>query len=216
MKKFINSINKEKLINYFIVFIVVLLYIFVFMYIYSNFRERKRNELTNGIIDKVDEKIVQNKEEQSGENNTSYSDEALEATVKYSGINYTVLGKIEIKKINIYEPILKENTKEAYDTALVKMSGPYLNLRGNVAIGGHNFMKGNYFIKINQLVKDDKITITDLTGKSIDYYVYDYKVTIIDDASYLAQPNNFNDRIITLVTCTKGGKERYYVKAKAK
>ena len=36
------------------------------------------------------------------------------------------------------------------------------------------------------------------------------------DASYLAQPDNKDDRIVTLVTCTKGGKERYYVKARAK
>ena len=77
-------------------------------------------------------------------------------------------------------------------------------------------MKGNYFIKINRLVKDDVITITDLSGSSVNYYVYEYKITTIDDPSYLTQPENKDEKIITLVTCTKGGKERYYVKAKAK
>ena len=60
------------------------------------------------------------------------------------------------------------------------------------------------------------VTITDLSGSSVNYYVYEYKTTTIDDPSYLKQPENKDEKIITLVTCTKGGKERYYVKARAK
>ncbi len=204
MKKII---NKENVINTIIVLIVIGLYVAVAMFIYTNFRERKRSEIANGIIDKVDEQIKQNEE-----NNGSVT----EATINYGGFNYTILGKIRIKKINIYQPILKENTKGAYNTALVKMAGPNLNEFGNVSIGGHNFMRGNYFIKINRLVKNDVVTITDLSGRSIDYYVYEYGVTSKDDASYLSQPEDENIKMITLVTCTKGGAERYYVKAKAK
>lgn len=207
MKKIIGKINKEKLFNVIIVLIVIGLYVSAGLFIYSNFRERKRQEVSDQIIEKVDEQIEKNKTENSA---------LTEASVNYSGINYTVLGKIRIKKINIYQPILKENTKKAYDASVVKMSGPGLNENGNVAIGGHNFMRGNFFIKINRLVDGDKVTITDLSGKSVDYFVYEYGVTTVDEASYLAQPQNKNDKIITLVTCTKGGKERYYVKAKAK
>ncbi len=208
MKHILNKINKEKILNIIIVLIVIALYISSAMYIYTNFRERKRQDLADGIINKIDVVIEQNKEES---NNS-----VTETTVKYNGFNYTVLGKINIKKININQPILKENTAGAYNTALVKMSGPNLNELGNVSIGGHNFMRGNYFIKINRLVKNDVVTITDLSGRKINYYVYEYGVTNNDDASYLAQPSNNTEKIITLVTCTKGGKERYYVKAKAK
>lgn len=207
MRKIINKINKEKLLNVIIVLIVIGLYVSVGLFIYSNFRERKRQEIADGIIEKVDEQILDNE---------NVDKPVPEVSVKYSGVNYTVLGKIRIKKINIYQPILKENTKKAYDASVVKISGPNLNEKGNVAIGGHNFMRGNFFIKINRLVDGDKVTITDLSGRSIDYYVYKYGVTTVDDASYLAQPENSEDRIITLVTCTKGGEERYYVKAKAK
>lgn len=207
MKRIISKINKEKLFNAIIILIVIALYVSVFLFIYSNFRERKRQEISDGIIEKVDEQIKENEQE---ENPTT------EVVATYGGVNYTVLGKIRIKKINIYQPILKENTKKAYDASVVKMSGPDLNTNGNVAIGGHNFMKGNFFIKINRLVNDDKVTITDLSGKSVDYYVYEYGVTTVDDARYLAQPENSEDKVVTLVTCTKGGKERYYVKAKAK
>lgn len=207
MKKIIDKINKEKLFNVVIVLIVIALYIFVGLYIYSNFRERKRQEIADGIIKKVDEQI---------QKNITKSNPMEEVTLSYEDFNYTVLGKIRIKKINIYQPILKENTKKAYDASVVKISGPNLNENGNVSIGGHNYMRGNFFIKINRLVKDDKITITDLSGREVDYYVYAYGITTIDDASYLAQPLNKDEKIVTLVTCTKGGKERYYVKAKAK
>ena len=190
-----------------IVLIVILLYIFVGMFLYTDFRERKRNEISKDIIKKVDEKI---------ENTEEIIPEENGINTQYSGINYTVIGKIRVKKIGIYQPILKENTKAAYDASAVKMSGPNLNTNGNVAIGGHNFMRGRFFIKINKLVNNDVITITDLSGDSVDYYVYEYGIRSIDDVSYLAQPDDPSLRIVTLVTCTKGGKERYYVKAKAK
>ncbi len=206
IKNILSKINKEKVVNTIIVLVIIALYVAVAMFLYSNFRERKRQELANGIIDKIDDEISKNDEDNP----------VTEATVSYGGYKYTVLGKLRIRKINIYQPILKENTAGAYNTALVKMSGPNLNENGNVAIGGHNFMRGNYFIKINRLVNNDVVEITDLTGRTIKYYVYEYGVTSKDDASYLAQPDNENERIVTLVTCTKGGKERYYVKARAR
>lgn len=196
---------KEKILNFLIILIVVALYVAVFMFIYSNFRERKRQELAGGIIDKIDKVIKENDGEVMPE-----------AKVNYGGFKYTILGKLTIKKINIYQPILKENTAGAYNTALVKMAGPNLNENGNVSIGGHNFMRGNYFIKINRLVKNDIVTVTDLSGRKLNYYVYEYGVVDKNSASYLAQPDNKNEKIVTLVTCTKGGKERYYVKARAK
>lgn len=202
-----DKINKEKLLNVIILLIVIALYVFVFLYIYSNFRERKRSEISKNIIEKVDEQIEENKK-----NDTVQP----EIKTSYNGIKYTVIGKIRIKKINIYQPILKENTKDAYNASVVKMSGPDLNTAGNVAIGGHNFMRGNFFIKINRLVNNDLVEITDLSGSTVKYYVYEYGIVSPDDTSYLKQPSNNTDKIVTLVTCTKGGKERYYVKAKAK
>ena len=196
---------KEKILNFLIILIVVALYVAVFMFIYSNFRERKRQELAGGIIDKIDKVIKEND-----------GKVMPEAKVSYGGFKYTILGKLTIKKINIYQPILKENTAGAYNTALVKMAGPNLNENGNVSIGGHNFMRGNYFIKINRLVKNDIVTVTDLSGRKVNYYVYEYGVVDKNSASYLAQPDNKNEKIVTLVTCTKGGKERYYVKARVK
>ncbi len=198
----------EIIFDILIVIVVISLYIFSYLFIYNDFKERKRKEISKDIIDKVDEKINDSKENES----TGIT----EANVNYRGKKYTVIGKIRIRKINIYQPILKENTVDSYNVSVVKMAGPNLNEKGNVSIGGHNFMKGNFFIKINRLVKDDVVEITDLKGRTLKYYVYEYGITTKEDSSYLKQPDNSLDTIVTLVTCTKGGKERYYVKAKTK
>lgn len=191
-----------------IVLIVILLYVFSAMFLYTNFRERKRREIADNIIDKIDKKIENN----SGENASG----ELVYNTDYDNNKYTIIGKIRISKIGIYQPILSENTKDSYNISAVKISGPPLNTYGNVNIGGHNYMKGNFFIKINRLVNNDVIEITDMSGTTLKYYVYEYKKVSINDAEYLKQPTDKSLKVVTLVTCTKGGKERYYVKAKAK
>ena len=80
----------DKIFNVVIVLIVIALYVAVTLFIFNDFRERKRKEMANGILNKVDE-IIDNKEEVP----------QTEAKVNYNGVKYTVLGKITIKKINI-------------------------------------------------------------------------------------------------------------------
>lgn len=195
----------KKIINIIIILIVIALYIFTSMFIYTSFRERKRQEVSKKIINKVDEQI----KKINGDTTVT------EAPISYNGYKYTVLGKLSIKKINFYQAILKENNYGSYNTSVVKMSGPDLNTPGNVAIGGHNYMQSSFFIRINRLVKNDEVVVTDLSGKSVKYYVYEYGVTSDMDATYLKQPDD-DSMIVTLVTCTISGKERYYVKAKAR
>ena len=198
------KINKEIIFDILIVIVVVLLYIFAAMFLYTNFRERKRKEIANNIIDKIDKKIA--------ENSSIVSNDEITYDTKYDNNKYTILGKIKIPKINIYQPILKENTMDSYNVSVVKISGPPLNTYGNVNIGAHNFMKGNFFIKITKLTNDDVVEITDMSGTTVNYYVYEYNKVPINEASYLRQPEDKSSKIVTLVTCTKGGKERYYVK----
>lgn len=210
-----------------IICVVIALYIFSGIYLYTNFRERKRLEISSGIVKEVDKQIKINKEKieenekKDGKDNDSKTNLTSlpikkEIVVNYGNTKYTIVGKVIINKININEPIIKENTKSALDTAIIKMTGPDINSYGNVVIGGHNFMKGDFFIKIDRLVSNDVVTIVDASGNSVDYYVTEYKKTAVADASYLKQPEDKSIKMITLVTCTKGGLQRYYVKAVAK
>ena len=184
---------------------VIALYVLAIRFIYDQFRERKRKEISDGILEKVNKKIDKSKQ----------SDEQIETNVEYKGNSYTVLGTIGIPKVNFYQPILKENTYGAYNVSVVKIKGPNLNEPGNVVIGGHNYMRSKYFMVINRLVKNDKIMITDLRGRKVIYYVYDYYVTSDDDAEYLKDIDD-GGRYVTLVTCNKGGVNRYIVRAKAR
>ncbi len=184
---------------------VIALYVLAIRFIYDQFRERKRREISDGILEKVNKNIKKK--------NTKKT--STEQKVRYGGHNYTVLGTLNIPKVRFYQPILKENTYGAYNVSVVKIKGPNLNEAGNVVIGGHNYMRSKYFMVINRLVKNDVILVTDLKGRTVKYYVYDYYITSDDDASYLQNIKN-GGKYLTLVTCNKGGVDRYIVKAQAK
>lgn len=191
---------KKKIISIVIIFLVVLLYFFVYSYIYDNFRERKRQEIDKGLVEQIDDII---------ENN---SDKVKEKKVKVNNTKYTVLGKISIKRINFYQSILKENTYKSLNVSVVKIAGPSLNMVGNVVIGGHNYMRKEYFYGIRKLRKGDIVKITDLTGISIYYKVSYGRRTTENDESYFKASKN-NTKELTLVTCIPKTKDKYYIKA---
>ena len=55
--------------------------------------------------------------------------------------------------------------------------------------------------------------MTDLTGQTIQYSIYDIFVTNPNDVSILL-PKDENIREVTLITCTNGNKQRLILKAK--
>lgn len=193
---------KNKIINIIIIILVVLLYFFVYSYIYDNFRERKRQEIDKNIVSQIDDIIKNNK------------DKVKEKKVKVNNIKYTVLGKIYIKRIGFNQSILKENTFKSLNVSVVKIAGPDLNVVGNVVIGGHNYMRKEYFYGIIRLRKGDIVKITDLTGTSIYYKVAYGKKTDENDESYF-KVSKKNTKELTLVTCVPNtnGYYKYYVKA---
>ncbi|HOZ54335.1 MAG TPA: sortase [Bacilli bacterium] len=191
---------KKKIINIIIILLVLVLYFFVYSYIYDNFRERKRQETDKKIVDQIDDIIANN------------TDNVTEKKVKVNNIKYTVLGKISIKRINFYQSILKENTFKSLNVSVVKIAGPNLNMVGNVVIGGHNYMRKEYFYGIRKLRKGDIIKITDLTGISIYYKVEYGRRTTENDESYF-KASKKNTKELTLVTCVPKSKYKYYVKA---
>ncbi len=191
---------KKKIISIVIIFLVVLLYFFVYSYIYDNFRERKRQKIDKGLVEQIDDII---------ENN---NDKVKEKKVKVNNTKYTVLGKISINRINFYQSILKENTYKSLNVSVVKIAGPSLNMVGNVVIGGHNYMRKEYFYGIRKLRKGDIVKITDLTGISIYYKVSYGRRTTENDESYFKASKN-NTKELTLVTCIPKTKDKYYIKA---
>ena len=128
--------------------------------------------------------------------------------IKISG--YTIIGYIEIPKIDLKYPIIKYIDDKSLWKAINHYSGPDLNEYGNVVLAGHKARNGTMFSKINKLKKGDIVKITDSSGRTIEY-----KVT----TSYNVAPNNTkilegtdHIRELTLFSCTSDLKNRYVVK----
>ena len=68
-------------------------------------------------------------------------------------------------------------------------------------------------IFIKKTIPGDIVELTDLTGKMIQYSIYDIFKTNPNDVSVLL-PKDELVREVTLITCTNGNKERLILKAK--
>lgn len=122
---------------------------------------------------------------------------------KYKG--YTVAGTIKIPSINVNYPILEEITTSSLDIAVTVIhpgdGGDRLNQPGNVVIAGHNYRNGTLFSNVKKLTKGAKIYITDYTGKTLTYEVYNkFEANEIDTSFYDRDTNGLAE--ITLSTCT--------------
>lgn len=118
---------------------------------------------------------------------------------------YTVAGTIKIPSINVNYPILEEPYTEALDIAVALIhpgdAGERLNKPGNVVIAGHNYRNGTLFSNVKKLSNGAKIIITDYTGKTLTYEVYNkFEANEIDTSFYDRDTNGLAE--VTLSTCT--------------
>ena len=147
----------------------------------------------------------------------SENNEESESQLEYKG--YKVIGIVKIPKINIEYPILDigdidpESAKAPMKISIIKYWGENVNDYGNLSIAGHNNKSGTMFGKTKKLEIGDIVELTDLTGQTIQYSIYDIFVTDPNDVSILL-PKDENIREVTLITCTNGNKQRLILKAK--
>ncbi len=131
--------------------------------------------------------------------------------LKYKG--QKVIGLIEIPAIDLEYPILEKTTKLAMATSISRYYGGEINELGNVSLAGHNNYSGTMFGRNKNLKKGDKVLLTDLTGKTLEYEIYDIFVTHPDDTKVL-ETKDKTIREVTLITCKNGRSERLIIKAK--
>lgn len=136
-----------------------------------------------------------------------------------SGYQYTSVATISIPKIDVNYPILEGVTGSAEETeALLKISpckfwGPNINEVGNYCIVGHNYRNTRFFSKVPTLSSGDTFTITDTSGRTVTYQIYD---------KYTVEPKNVSctsqltrgKKEVTLITCTDNSQYRVIVKAR--
>ena len=133
--------------------------------------------------------------------------------VASDGTVYHAIGVINIPSINVNYPILSTYSDELLKIAPCKFHGPNPNAVGNLCIAGHNYKNDKFFSKVPKLEIGDIIEITDLSGKTIQYSVYNKFIVNPDQLESTSQLTN-GRREITLITCTNDNKQRHIIKAR--
>lgn len=128
---------------------------------------------------------------------------------------YEVMGTIKIPKIGIEYPVLSEVTKKSLETSVAILYGVGLNEPGNTTIVGHNYRNGLFFSDNKKLQKGDTIDITDQSGKTITYLIYDIYMTTPSDAEYMERDTE-GSREISLSTCNDDSSKRLIILAREK
>ena len=134
-------------------------------------------------------------------------------SVASDGTVYYSIGIINIPSINVNYPILSTYSDALLKIAPCKFHGPNPNQVGNLCIAGHNYKNTKFFSKVPKLESGDIIEITDLSGNTIKYAVYDKFIVNPDELACTSQLTE-GRREITLITCTEDNKQRHIIKAR--
>lgn len=229
--------RKKKLYKFEFFLSVFLVCVLISAYIYAEYDRNKSEQVSQEILANLEIPeedntiaknnvlvVVLNDEEQNETTETLETPEKSEAIKQAvqtteNGYQYTTIATINIPKINVKYPIIDgptdttEETEDLLKISPTKFWGPEPNEVGNFCIVGHNYRNTRFFSKVPILEAGDIIEITDLSGKTIQYKVYNKYEVEPTDVSCTTQLTN-GRKEITLITCTDDSKHRVVVKAR--
>ena len=198
--KHIETKNKKIRFSNILLLILIISAIVLIAIIGVKYSERRKNEEA---VKEVVSQINNDVQKGNDDNQIPY--------IEYEG--YQVIGTIQISKINIEYPILIETNEDSLEKSITRVGNGKVNEIGNLTLSGHNYLDGSMFGKIDQLEKDDEISILDLNGNRVTYKIFDIFVTDPNDTSVL-EPVEEGTREVTLITCTNGNRNRLIIKAR--
>ncbi len=233
--------KKKKIYKFNFLLSIFLVLFLASLYIYAEYDRNKSEEVSQEILESMDNGnddtvaknnvlvVVLDDEDQNGENGylSEQDKQAQQAAATANkkvqttsgGFRYTTIATVSVPKLNLQYPVLDGETDSAEETeALLKISptkfwGPEPNEVGNFCIVGHNYRNTKFFSKVPTLVSGDIITLTDLSGRTIQYKVYNKYEVAPTDVSCTTQLTN-GKKEVTLITCTDDSKHRVVVKAR--
>lgn len=127
-------------------------------------------------------------------------------------MNYEVIAKLEIPKINLETYVLKDYTIEGMKVCSSKFFGPEPNEVGNFCIAGHNYEQENMFNHLINLEKGDELYLSDNKNGKVTYTIYDIYRVKPQNTAPIGQETNGN-KIVTLITCVNYSRSRLIVQA---
>ncbi len=236
--------RKKKIYKFNFFLSIFLVCVLISFYIYAEYDRNKSEETSLGIMDEfnnelqedttvaknnvlivvLDDSTDNTETQESANHNNKVADTPVrnQRTIQSTsdGYKYTTIATINIPKLNLQYPILEGTTgSEAETESLLKISptkfwGYDPNEIGNFCIVGHNYRNTKFFSKVPTLENGDVIEITDLSGRTLRYSIYNKYEVIPEDLSCTSQLTN-GKKEITLITCTDDSKMRVIVKARA-
>ena len=227
--------KKKKMFKIEFLISIIALCALIIYAVYSEYDRNKSEQVSKEILENIEftplaetkEKVIvvllnealEDNEYIEEEQNTEEEIETdnIPAEQKYmanDGTEYSTIGIVNIPSINVYYPILSTTTTELLKIAPCKFWGPNPNEVGNLCIVGHNYKNSKFFSHVPELENGDTIEITDLSGKTITYLVYDKYIVDPEDVSCTSQHTK-GKKEITLITCTNDNAQRYVIKARA-
>lgn len=206
------------------VFLICLLFSY---YIYAEYDRNKSEEVSKEILAEIKEqvdttvkkdendKIVvilevpgtqednEDKTENQNNNQTKTNNTKIDTKTYTSkdGVKYTTEAILKIPKINIEYPVLSATSDALLFVSLNKYWGPQPNEVGNYCIVGHYYENGKMFGKLHKLKNGDKAELTDLSGNTLKYQVYNKYVVEPTDTRCTSQLTD-GRKELTLITCT--------------
>ncbi len=217
------ELKKKKKIYQFAFFIsIICVFMLSSYYIYAEYDRNKSEEVSQEILAGIDDTTIN---EDDGILRVALEAEDQEQDViieeqnnenKYvtqSGQSYITEAVLNIPSLGINYPVLSETSEELLKISLNKFWGPSPNEVGNYCIVGHNYKNKKMFGKLSEIKNGDVVELTDNSGKTVKYAVYNKYVVEPDDVSCTSQLTNGNKEV-TLITCTNYGKQRLVVKAR--
>lgn len=212
--------KKKKLYRLQFIASIILVLVFSGWYIYSEIEKNSAEAVSQDILNDLlikddttsDEPLIvamddtELVEDQGAQIlNGTYTDEY--------GNTYTYESILNIPSLGIEYPVLTETTDELLKISINKFWGGSPNSVGNYCIVGHNYKSGKMFGKLSQINNGDIVKLTDLSGNTVNYKVYNKYVVYPEDVSCTSQITN-GLKEMTLITCTNGGKQRLIVKCR--
>ena len=191
----------KKVYNLIIAVLIVALIVVVAMIVIRYGGNYLNEKEVSSSLETIEEEL--NKEE------TQQSESLPELEFK----GYKIEGIIERPKINIKYPIIDHTNEETMKVSITKFWGPQANEIGNYTVAGHNNKDGTMFGKTKYLQIGDKIKLTNLKNKIIEYEIFKIYSIDPDDVSCVESVES-GTREITLITCTNGHKNRLVTKAR--
>ena len=192
---------KNKIYNIILIILGIVLLVVITLITIKYGRNQVIEKNLHSVVDELKTQI-----EQVGNN-----EELKQVQVEYEG--YNVVGIISVPAIGIEYPILDTTNEKTMKVAITKFWGNDVNELGNFTMAGHNNKDGTMFGKTKRLNIGDKIEMTDLTGKTLEYEIFDQYLIDPNDVSCVNSVKK-NTREVTLITCANGRSNRLITKAR--